>query len=129
MHSRRRYPVDPLNVAGRPLTSATGVGINLTTADTVIIFDSDWNPQNDLQAQARCHRSVTCHEHGLALTSCSSRSIGQKVPVKVYRLLTRDTYEKHMFDTASKKLGLSTVVLGMFETRDRSALGLLMPVP
>lgn len=37
-------------------TKAGGMGINLTTADTVIIFDSDWNPQNDLQAQARCHR-------------------------------------------------------------------------
>lgn len=37
-------------------TRAGGVGINLTAADTVIIFDNDWNPQNDLQAQARCHR-------------------------------------------------------------------------
>ena len=37
-------------------TRAGGVGINLTAADTVIIFDSDWNPQNDIQAQARAHR-------------------------------------------------------------------------
>lgn len=37
-------------------TRAGGVGINLTAADTVVIFDSDWNPQNDIQAQARCHR-------------------------------------------------------------------------
>jgi SNF2 family DNA or RNA helicase len=37
-------------------TRAGGVGINLTAADTVILFDSDWNPQNDIQAQARCHR-------------------------------------------------------------------------
>jgi SNF2 family DNA or RNA helicase len=37
-------------------TKAGGLGLNLTAADTVIIYDSDWNPQNDLQAQARCHR-------------------------------------------------------------------------
>lgn len=37
-------------------TRAGGLGVNLATADTVIIFDSDWNPQNDLQAQARAHR-------------------------------------------------------------------------
>lgn len=37
-------------------TRAGGLGINLATADTVVIFDSDWNPQNDLQAQARAHR-------------------------------------------------------------------------
>ena len=55
-------------------TRAGGVGINLTAADTVVIFDSDWNPQNDIQATARCHR------------------IGQTNEVKVYRLLTRNTY-------------------------------------
>ena len=37
-------------------TRAGGLGINLTAADTCIIFDSDWNPQQDLQAQDRCHR-------------------------------------------------------------------------
>lgn len=46
---------------------SSGVGINLTAADTVVVFDSDFNPQNDLQAQARCHR------------------IGQTKSVKVYR--------------------------------------------
>ncbi|KAG6898168.1 hypothetical protein C0992_004155 [Termitomyces sp. T32_za158] len=54
-------------------TRAGGLGINLETADTVIIFDSDWNPQNDLQAMARAHR------------------IGQKSHVNVYRLVSKDT--------------------------------------
>ena len=61
-------------------TRAGGLGINLTAADTVIIYDSDWNPQNDIQAQARCHR------------------IGQNKAVKVYRLITRNSYEREMFD-------------------------------
>ncbi len=69
------------------------VGINLTAADTCIIFDSDWNPQNDLQAQARCHR------------------IGQTKSVKVYRLLTRKTYEIQMFHMSSLKMGLDQAVL------------------
>eukprot|EP01116_Phalansterium_solitarium_P005921 TRINITY_DN181_c0_g3_i1.p1 TRINITY_DN181_c0_g3~~TRINITY_DN181_c0_g3_i1.p1 ORF type:complete len:1275 (+),score=555.76 TRINITY_DN181_c0_g3_i1:199-3825(+) len=74
-------------------TRAGGVGINLTAADTVIIYDSDWNPQNDIQAQARCHR------------------IGQTHEVKVYRLITTKTYERLMFERASKKLGLDQAVL------------------
>ena len=78
-------------------TRAGGVGINLTAADTCIIFDSDWNPQNDLQAQARCHR------------------IGQTKNVKVYRLLTRSTYEQQMFKLASQKLGLHEAILSGFE--------------
>lgn len=82
-------------------TRAGGIGINLTAADTVIIYDSDWNPQNDLQAQARAHR------------------IGQTSDVKVYRLVTKDTKEKEMLDRASKKLGLDKVVLAM--DTDRSS--------
>lgn len=74
-------------------TRAGGVGINLTAADTCIIFDSDWNPQNDLQAQSRIHR------------------IGQKKSVKIYRLITRNTYEREMFDRASIKLGLDKALL------------------
>lgn len=74
-------------------TKAGGVGINLTAANTVILFDSDWNPQNDLQAEARCHR------------------IGQKSEVKVYRLVTRETYESKMVEVASKKMGLEHVIL------------------
>lgn len=74
-------------------TKAGGLGINLTIADTVIIYDSDWNPQNDIQAQSRCHR------------------IGQTMDVNVYRLVTRGTYEDEMFKRASKKLGLDTAIL------------------
>ena len=55
-------------------TRAGGCGINLVAADTVIIYDSDFNPQNDLQAQARCHR------------------IGQTKKVKIYRLVANKTY-------------------------------------
>ncbi len=69
------------------------LGINLTAADTCIIFDSDWNPQNDLQAQARCHR------------------IGQTKSVKIYRLLARKTYEMQMFHMSSLKMGLDQAVL------------------
>ena len=78
-------------------TRAGGVGINLTSADTVIIFDSDWNPQNDVQAQARAHR------------------IGQTKPVKVYRLLSTKTYEMAMFQAASIKLGLDYAVMNKMQ--------------
>jgi len=79
-------------------TKAGGLGINLVAADTCIIYDSDWNPQNDLQAQARCHR------------------IGQKKDVKIYRLVTRNTYEREMFDRAGLKLGLDKAVLQSMNT-------------
>ncbi|EGF78368.1 hypothetical protein BATDEDRAFT_35805 [Batrachochytrium dendrobatidis JAM81] len=83
-------------------TRAGGVGINLTAADTCIIFDSDWNPQNDLQAQSRCHR------------------IGQKKPVQIYRLITRNTYEREMFDRASMKLGLDKALLQRMDMQGES---------
>lgn len=57
-------------------TRAGGLGINLTAADTVIIYDSDFNPQMDLQAMDRAHR------------------IGQKSMVNVYRLITEHTVEE-----------------------------------
>ncbi|KAI8596575.1 SNF2 family N-terminal domain-containing protein [Dissophora ornata] len=88
-----RYSTQPDSFVFLLCTRAGGVGINLTAADTVVIFDSDWNPQNDLQAMARCHR------------------IGQTKPVQIYRLVTRNTYEKVMFDRASLKLGLDKAVL------------------
>eukprot|EP01083_Nonionella_stella_P269873 913444_1 len=78
-------------------TRAGGVGLNLTAADTVILYDSDWNPQQDLQAQARCHR------------------IGQQNPVMVYRLVTKNTYESEMFKRASMKLGLDRAILSQID--------------
>jgi SWI/SNF-related matrix-associated actin-dependent regulator of chromatin subfamily A member 5 len=74
-------------------TRAGGLGINLATADTVIIFDSDWNPQADLQAQDRCHR------------------IGQKKPVRVFRFITKDSIEEKVYQRAVKKLYLDAVVI------------------
>ncbi|KAE8291323.1 Chromodomain-helicase-DNA-binding protein 8 [Larimichthys crocea] len=88
-------------------TRAGGLGINLTAADTCVIFDSDWNPQNDLQAQARCHR------------------IGQSKAVKVYRLITRNSYEREMLDKASLKLGLDRAVLqSMSGNKDSNVNGI-----
>ncbi|CAH0404772.1 unnamed protein product [Chilo suppressalis] len=87
-------------------TKAGGLGINLTAADTVIIYDSDWNPQNDLQAQARCHR------------------IGQQKMVKIYRLICRNTYEREMFDKASLKLGLDKAILQSMNTAQGKEAGL-----
>jgi ATP-dependent DNA helicase len=61
-------------------TRSGGLGINLTSADVCIIFDSDWNPHQDNQAQDRCHR------------------IGQKSNVLVYRLLTLTSVEINMIE-------------------------------
>ena len=71
---------------------AGGLGINLQSADTVIHFDTDWNPQADLQAQARAHR------------------IGQKKMVKIYRLITKDTVEERILFRSQQKLYLDAVV-------------------
>ena len=95
----RQRQIDAFSDAGSKMrlmllsTRAGGVGINLVAADTVIIYDSDWNPQNDVQAMARCHR------------------IGQTKKVTVYRLLTAKTYEAHMYDVATAKLDLDRAVL------------------
>ncbi|KAF8563191.1 hypothetical protein P879_11216 [Paragonimus westermani] len=75
-------------------TRAGGQGLNLVAADTVILLDSDFNPQNDLQATARVHR------------------IGQTKPVRVIRLIGRDTVEEAILSRADGKLKLSTRILG-----------------
>ncbi|KAH7002188.1 SNF2 family N-terminal domain-containing protein [Ilyonectria destructans] len=81
-------------------TRAGGQGINLASADTVILFDSDFNPQQDLQAQDRCHR------------------IGQTRPVIVYRLATKDTVEERLLLNAEAKRRLEKLVIkkGGFKT-------------
>ncbi|XP_016127586.1 chromodomain-helicase-DNA-binding protein 1-like [Sinocyclocheilus grahami] len=85
-------------------TKAGGVGMNLTAADTVIFVDSDFNPQNDLQAAARAHR------------------IGQTRPVKVIRLLGRDTVEEIIYSRAVSKLRLTDTVIeeGRFSLLDQA---------
>lgn len=74
-------------------TRAGGQGINLTAADTVILYDSDWNPQQDLQAQDRAHR------------------IGQTKPVIVYRLASKGTVEQTLLERADSKRRLEKLVI------------------
>ena len=82
-------------------TRAGGLGLNLQTADTVIIFDSDWNPHQDLQAQDRAHR------------------IGQKNEVRVLRLMTVNSVEERILAAARYKLNMDEKVIqaGMFDQR------------
>jgi chromatin-remodeling ATPase INO80 len=74
-------------------TRAGGVGLNLTAADTVIFFDSDWNPTQDLQAMDRAHR------------------LGQERPVTVYRLTSRGTIEERMLIRAQQKSKINDLVI------------------
>ncbi|PIA61608.1 hypothetical protein AQUCO_00300848v1 [Aquilegia coerulea] len=74
-------------------TRAGGLGINLATADVVILYDSDWNPQVDLQAQDRAHR------------------IGQTKEVQVFRFCTEYTIEEKVIERAYKKLALDALVI------------------
>ncbi|XVE65684.1 hypothetical protein DITRI_Ditri08aG0019500 [Diplodiscus trichospermus] len=78
---------------------AGGVGVNLQGADTVIIFDTDWNPQVDLQAQARAHR------------------LGQKKDVLVLRFETVKTVEEQVRAAAEHKLGVAnqSITAGFFD--------------
>nr|XP_033818866.1 chromodomain-helicase-DNA-binding protein 1 isoform X2 [Geotrypetes seraphini] len=85
-------------------TRAGGLGINLASADTVVIFDSDWNPQNDLQAQARAHR------------------IGQKKQVNIYRLVTKGSVEEEIIERAKKKMVLDHLVIQRMDTTGKTVL-------
>ncbi|KAJ4952799.1 hypothetical protein NE237_029631 [Protea cynaroides] len=81
-------------------TRAGGLGINLATADTVIIYDSDWNPHADLQAMARAHR------------------LGQTNKVMIYRLISRGTIEERMMQMTKKKMVLEHLVVGRLKTQN-----------
>ncbi|KAH3665484.1 hypothetical protein OGAPHI_003669 [Ogataea philodendri] len=98
---KRRLAIDHFNAEGSKdfvfllSTRAGGLGINLMTADTVIIFDSDWNPQADLQAMARAHR------------------IGQKNHVMVYRFVSKDTVEEQVLERARRKMILEYAIISL----------------
>lgn len=81
-------------------TRSGGVGVNLTGADTVIFYDSDWNPTMDAQAQDRCHR------------------IGQTKDVHIYRLVSEKTIEENILKKANQKrlLGDLAIEGGNFTT-------------
>lgn len=82
-------------------TRAGGLGLNLQAADTVVIFDSDWNPHQDLQAQDRAHR------------------IGQRNEVRVLRLMTVNSVEERILAAARYKLNMDEKVIqaGMFDQK------------
>ncbi|GAA6034484.1 hypothetical protein JCM8097_005352 [Rhodosporidiobolus ruineniae] len=107
----RRKSIEHFNAPGSPdfvfllSTRAGGLGINLETADTVVIFDSDWNPQNDLQAMARAHR------------------IGQKNHVNVYRFVTKDTVEEDVLERARKKMILEYAIVNQMDTSGKNLGG------
>ena len=88
-----RFNTDPSYGIFLLSTRAGGLGINLTGGDTVIIYDSDWNPHQDLQAMDRVHR------------------IGQTKPVHVYRLATAKSVEGKMLRKAASKLALEKLVV------------------
>ncbi|XP_015276218.1 PREDICTED: chromodomain-helicase-DNA-binding protein 4 [Gekko japonicus] len=95
----RQEAIDRFNAPGAPQfcfllsTRAGGLGINLATADTVIIYDSDWNPHNDIQAFSRAHR------------------IGQNRKVMIYRFVTRASVEERITQVAKKKMMLTHLVV------------------
>lgn len=85
-------------------TRAGGLGLNLQTADTVIIYDSDWNPHQDLQAQDRAHR------------------IGQKNEVRILRLISSNSVEEKILERAQYKLDMDGKVIqaGKFDNKSTS---------
>jgi ERCC4-related helicase len=103
-------------------TKAGGAGINLATADVVIVLDPDWNPHNDLQAISRAHR------------------FGQKKPVSVFKLMVKGSAEEKIVQTGKRKLvlvclsihssgsitiissGLTAIILSTGSSRDSKSI-------
>lgn len=110
-HEERIEAIDQFNEPGSEkfifllTTRAGGLGINLVTADTVVIYDSDWNPQADLQAMDRAHR------------------IGQKKQVHVYRFVTENAIEEKVIERAAQKLRLDQLVIQQGVGKKTSAIG------
>ena len=104
-HEDRIAAIDEYNKPGSEkfvfllTTRAGGLGINLTTADIVVLYDSDWNPQADLQAMDRAHR------------------IGQTKQVYVFRFITEGSVEERMLERAAQKLRLDQLVIQQGRTQ------------
>ncbi|KAF4613338.1 hypothetical protein D9613_011056 [Agrocybe pediades] len=108
-HEDRIAAIDEYNKPGSDkfifllTTRAGGLGINLTTADVVVLYDSDWNPQADLQAMDRAHR------------------IGQTKQVFVFRFITEGSVEERMLERAAQKLRLDQLVIQQGRTQQAKA--------
>lgn len=104
--------IDEFNAPNSPYfafllsTRSGGVGINLATADTVIIMDPDFNPHQDIQALSRAHR------------------IGQKKKVLVFQLMTRASAEEKIMQIGKKKMALDHVLIEKMDADDESGLDL-----
>ena len=84
-------------------TKAGGLGINLTSANTVILHDLDFNPYNDKQAEDRCHR------------------LGQTRPVRIIRLISQETIEEGLYSIAQDKLKLEQDLVNSDEDPDKAS--------
>ena len=109
---QKQKRIDEFNAPDSPLfvfllsTRAGGVGINLATADTVIILDPDFNPHQDIQALSRAHR------------------IGQKKKVLVFQLTTRNTAEEKIMQIGKRKMALDHVLIEQMDAEDDAGMDL-----
>lgn len=108
----KQKQIDDFNAPGSPYfafllsTRSGGVGINLATADTVIIMDPDFNPHQDIQALSRAHR------------------IGQQKKVLVFQLMTRASAEEKIMQIGKKKMALDHVLIERMDAEDEEGLDL-----